>query len=196
MGIILIKYITHKDADLAFSNLILSTLASILFIPIILKIFIGKTIIIEVGPIMVQTAMLIILPYLLSRFFIRLFSDEHLQLIKKISNLFIPFLIFIIISSSIGSAASKLKWDLAFLRLSASVLGIYILHACLAYLAGSLMGKNELKNTLTLISSSRNCQIVLALAILNFSPLTLVPIIIAIIIHHITNAFWLWALKE
>lgn len=196
MGIILIRYITYRDYNLAFSNLILSTFTSILYIPIILKLLIGQTVIIEIRPLMVQTAILIILPFLSTRLIIRFFPNKQLQLIIKIAKYITPFLIFLIVSVSIGSAASQVKWDLALLRLSVSVLGIYLLHAGFGYFAGSLIGKKELANTLTFISSSRNSQIVLALAILNFSPLTLVPIIIAIIFHHITNAFWLWILKR
>ena len=108
----------------------------------------------------------------------------------------IPALIFLIISTSIGSAASQLKWDLTLLKLSVSVVGIYLIHAGIAYSIGSLIGRKELKNTLTFISSSRNCQIALALAVLNFPPLTAVPIIIGIVFHHITNAFWIWMLQR
>jgi predicted Na+-dependent transporter len=196
MGIIFIKYITYRDYNLAFSNLIFSTFCSIIYIPIILKLTIGQTLLIETRPLIIQTATLIILPFLSTRIIIRFFPEKQLQLIKKIANYMIPLMIFLIVSSSIGSAADQLKWDLAFLRLTVSVISIYLLHASLGYFAGSLIGKKEIKNTLTFISSSRNCQIVLALAILNFSPLTLMPIIIAIIFHHITNAFWLWMLES
>jgi predicted Na+-dependent transporter len=196
MGIVFIKYITYRDYNLAFSNLIFSTFASILYIPIILKLIIGETFLIETRPLMVQTATLIILPFLSTRIIIWYFPEKKLQVIKRIAKYMIPFMIFIIVSSSIGSAVGQLEWDLAFLRLIVSVICVYLLHAGLGYFAGSLTGKKEIRNTLTFISSSRNCQIVLALAILNFSPLTLMPIIIAIIFHHITNAFWLWMLER
>jgi len=196
MGIILIRYLTHRDYNLAFSNFLFSTFGSILFIPIVLKLFLGQTISIEMRPIIVQTAILIVIPFLAACFVNRFFTDKQVLWIKKNSNYVIPSLIFLIISTSIGSAAGQLKWDLTLLRLSVSVAGIYLLHAGLAYFIGSLIGRKELKNTLTFMSSSRNCQIVLALAILNFSPLTAVPIVIGIVFHHITNAFWLWMLQK
>ena len=194
MGIILIHYLKYRDYNLAFSNFLFSTFGSILFIPIVLKLLFGQTVLIEMRPIIVQTAALIIIPYLATRFVNRFFPDKQLRLIKKLPKFGVPFLVFLIISTSIGSAASQLKWDLTLLRLSVSVVGIYLLHAGLGYFAGSLIGRKELRNTLTLISSSRNCQIVLA--ILKFSPLTAVPIIIGIVFHHITNAFWLWMLQK
>ena len=196
VSVILIKYITYKDYNLAFSNLILSTFTSIIYIPIILKLLIGQTVIIEIRSIMLQTAMLIIVPFLLTRIVIKFFTDKQQELIQNLTKYTIPFLIFLIVSFSIGSAANQLKWNLELLRLSVSVLGIYFIHGGLGYFAGSLIGKRDLKNTLTFISSSKNCQIVLALAILNFSPLTSVPIIIAIIFYHISNAFWLWILNK
>ena len=196
MGIILIRYLTYRDYNLAFSNFLFSTFGSILFIPMVLKLFLGKTISIEMRPIIVQTAILIVVPFLAARFVNRFFTDTQVLGIKKTSNFVIPSLIFLIISTSIGSAAGQLKWDLTLLKLSAGVAGIYLLHAGFGYFTGSLMGRKELKNTLTFISSSRNCQIVLALAILNFSSLAAVPIVIGIIFHHLTNAFWLWSLQR
>jgi len=196
VGIILIQYIPSRDYNLAFSDLLSSTFASILFIPLILKLIIGQNFLIEIRPIIAQTAALVIIPFLATRLTNRFVSSRQRQIIKKVAKFLIPLLIFLIVSASIGSAAGKLKLDLTLLRLSIVVLGIYMLHAGLGYVAGSLIGRKEIRNTLTFISSSRNCQIILALAILNFSPLTSVPIIIAIIFYHITNAFWLWILQK
>jgi predicted Na+-dependent transporter len=94
MGIILINYLTCKDYNLVFSNLLFSTFGSILFIPIILKLFLGQTVLIEMRPIMLQTAALIIIPFLATRFVNRFFPEKQLLLIKKIPKFVIPFLIF------------------------------------------------------------------------------------------------------
>ena len=196
MGIILIQYLAHRDYDLAFSNLLFTTFGSIIFIPMVLKLLLGQMVRIEMRPIIVQMAVLIVIPFLATRFVNRFLPANRLLLIKKSSKYVIPALIFLIISTSIGSAASQLKWDLTLLKLSVSVVGIYLIHAGIAYSIGSLIGRKELKNTLTFISSSRNCQIALALAVLNFPPLTAVPIIIGIVFHHITNAFWIWMLQR
>lgn len=195
MGIVLIRYLTYRDYNLAFSNLLFTTFSWILLMPIVLKLIIGQRVSVDIRHIIMQTSTLVILPFVATRLINRYLPDRHLELIKKSPKYLMPILIFFILSTSIGSASGELKWDLTLVELFITVLGIYFLHACLGCFAGNLLGKKELRNTLTFISSSRNCQIVLAIAILNFSPLTVVPIIIAIICHHMTNAFWLWMLQ-
>lgn len=196
MGIILLRYLRHNDSNLAFSNFLFSTFGAILFIPVVLKLILGQTVEIEMRPIMGQTAALIIIPFVATRLVRRFCQDNVLMGIKKASKAFIPALVFLIIATSIGSASDELEWNLTLLRLSFSVFIIYMIQGGLGYMAGSLTDDRKIRNTLALISSSRNIQIVLAIAILNFSPLCSVPIIIATISHHITNAFWLWILQK
>ena len=62
------------------------------------------------------------------------------------------------------------------------------------YAIGWMAGNTELKTTLPFICSSRNIQLVFAIAVLNFPPLTYVPLILGIFLHHLTNAFWIWIL--
>ena len=196
MGIILIRYLQHRDFHLAFSNFLFSTFGSILIIPFVLKLFLGQTAPIEIRPILIQTATLIIIPYIATRLVDRFCKKTLQQSIKKMAVFLTPVFVFVIVSSSIAGASDELKWNSMLLSLSASVFAIYLLQGVLGYLAGYLIRKRDIKNTLALISSSRNCQIILAVAILNFSPLTAVPIIIATIFHHLMNALWLWVLQR
>ena len=196
MGTILLRYLEHKDYPLAFSNLLFSTFGSILFIPLILKLLIGRYVTVAVQPLIAQTALLIILPFLATRMGNRFIPEKPLRWLKKSASISISVLVFMIISSSIGSASGEIKWDLTLWRLSLTVLAIYVLQGGLGYWVGNLLGGKVLRNTLTLISSSRNIQIILAVAVLNFSSLTVVPIVIATIFHHSMNAFWLWLLQK
>ena len=196
MGIILIRYLQHIDFDLAFSNFLFSTFGSILVIPFVLKLFLGETASIEIRPILIQTAVLIILPFIATRLVDRFCRKTLQQSIKKTSLFLTPVFVFMIVSTSIATTSDELKWDSMLFSLSASVFAIYLLQGGLGYLAGYLLRKRDIKNTLALIASSRNCQIILAVAILNFSPLTAVPIIIATIFHHLMNALWLWVLQR
>ena len=196
MGIILIRYLQQRDFHLAFSNFLFSTFGSILIIPFVLKLFLGQTAPIDPRPILIQTAALIIIPFIATRLVNRFGKKPLQQLIKKMAEFLTPVFVFVIVSTSIASASDELKWNSMLIGLSGSVFAIYLLHGGLGYLAGYLIQKRDIKNTLALISSSRNCQIILAVAILNFTPLTTVPIIIATIFHHLTNALWLWALQR
>jgi hypothetical protein len=196
MGNILLRYLEQRDYPLAFSNFLFSTFGSIFFIPLVLKLFLGQTAPVEIRPILVQTAVLITAPYLATRLLNRFGGDAFNSRIRKAADFLIPVAVFLIVSTSIASASGELKWSLQLLSLSAAVFAIYFVQAGLGYLAGYLLKKEDVKNTLTLISSSRNCQLILAVAILNFSPLATVPIIIATIFHHLMNAVWLWVLQK
>ncbi|MDF1591983.1 MAG: hypothetical protein P1P89_10750 [Desulfobacterales bacterium] len=196
MGIILIRYLQHRDFHLAFSNFLFSTFGSILVIPFVLKLFLGETAPIESRPILIQTAALIIIPYIATRLVERFCRKTLQQSIKKTAVFLTPVVVFMIVSTTIASASDDLKWNMTLLSLSSCVFAIYLLQGSLGYLAGYLLRKRDIKNTLALIASSRNCQIILAVAILNFSPLTAVPIIIATIFHHLMNAIWLWVLQR
>lgn len=196
ISVILIRYLRDKDYDLAFSNLLTSTFSSIFVIPFVLKIFLSQTVTIHIRPILIQTAGIVIIPYIATRLINPLCKGTFQAALKKTADLSVPVLIFFVIAISFGNVSKGLKWDFMLMGLSICVLTIYIIQGGLGYLAGHLINKRNIKNTLALISSSRNCQVVLAISILNFSPLTALPIIIATIFHHLMNAFWMWALQR
>lgn len=196
MGIILIRYVKSSDASLAFNNLLFTTFGAILCVPVLLKLFVGRTIIIEIRPIIVQTTLLVILPFLAARAVNLLLTEKLLQGIRKSSGFALPLLVFFTVMIAIGSTSDELIWDLGLVHVTLSTLGIYLLHAGLGFWAGNLIGGKELRNTMTFISSSRNCNFALAIAILNFPALVTIPIVIASIFHHTMNAFWLWVLRE
>ena len=192
MTIILGQYINESNYNLVFSNFVFTTFGSILYIPIVLACILGKTVEIEMQPILRQTAALIIIPYIASQIAVKFLRSSRLQWLKNKSSAVILVLSFFIIMISVASASSELRWDVSLLDLSARILVIYVLPGGLGYHAGYLFGGTGTRNTLSFISSSRNVQIVLAIAILNFPPLTTVPLVIGIFIHHLVNAFWLW----
>jgi predicted Na+-dependent transporter len=115
---------------------------------------------------------------------------------KIISQGFTLLLLFGIIVVSVAKVADQLVWHADSMRLAVLVLAIYLIHGGLGYAIGWVWGSAELKMTLPFICSSRNIQLVFAIAVLNFSPLTYVPIIMGLFFHQLTNAFWLWVLGK
>lgn len=196
MATILLRYLDKKDYPLAFSNFFVSTFGSILIVPFVLRLFLGRTASVQTRPIFIQTALLVIIPYLATRLLNRFGSVALKAGTRRAADFLIPAVVFLIVSASIASASRELKWNLDLLSLSGCVFAIYLIQAAAGYLTGHLMKNEDIRNTLTLISSSRNCQLVLAVAVLNFTPLTAVPIIIATIFHHLMNAVWLWVLQR
>jgi len=103
-------------------------------------------------------------------------------------------LLFGIIFASVGKVADQLVWQADSIWLAMVILAIYLIHGGIGFVIGCVWGNAEIKMTLPFICSSRNIQLVFAIAVLNFPPLTYVPVIMGIFIHHLTNAFWLWIL--
>jgi predicted Na+-dependent transporter len=196
--LVLGRYIKGSNYHLVVSNFLCTTFASMFYIPILLRLILSEALRFESGPfrLLGQMALLVVLPYLLSQTIVRLLHQQWLIKYKIISKGFTLFLLFCIVVVSIGKVAGQLTWRADSLWLAALVLAIYLTHGGLGYAIGGIWGNNELRMTLPFICSSRNIQLVFAIAVLNFSPLTYVPIIMGLFFHHLTNAFWLWILGK
>jgi len=192
--LVLGRYIKGSNYHLVVSNFLCTTFASMFYIPILLKLVLSEALRFESGPfrLLGQMALLVFLPYILSQTIVRLLHQQWLIKHKFVSRGFTLLLLFCIVVVSIGKVAGQLTWRADSLWLAALVLAIYLTHGGLGYAVGYVWGNNELKMTLPFICSSRNIQLVFAIAVLNFSPLTYVPIIMGLFFHHLTNAFWLW----
>ena len=196
--LVLGRYIKGSNYHLVVSNFLCTTFASMFYIPILLRLVLSEALRFESGPfrLLGQMALLVVLPYILSQTIVRLLHQQWLIKHKIISKGFTLLLLFCIVVVSIGKVAGQLTWRADSLWLAALVLAIYLTHGGLGYAIGSIWGNRELKLTLPFICSSRNIQLVFAIAVLNFSPLTYVPIIMGLFFHHLTNAFWLWILSK
>ena len=196
--LILGRYIKGSNYNLVLSNFLFTTFGSMFYIPILLKFVLNETVKLETSPytLLGQMALLVILPYILSQTIVHLLHQQWLIKHKIISKGFTLLLLFCIIVVSIGKVADQLAWHADSMRLAVLILAVYLIHGGLGYAIGWVWGTAELKMTLPFICSSRNIQLVFAIAVLNFSPLTYVPIIMGLFFHHLTNAFWLWILGK
>jgi predicted Na+-dependent transporter len=194
--LVLGRYIKGSNYHLVVSNFFFTTFSSVFYIPIILKFVLNEAVNFETSPytLLSQMALLVMLPYILSQTMVHLLHQQWLIKHKIISKGFTLFLLFGVIVVSVGKVADQLVWQADSVWLAVVILAIYLIHGGLGYAIGWLWGNAELKTTLPFICSSRNIQLVFAIAVLNFSPLTFVPIIMGIFFHHLTNAFWLWIL--
>ncbi len=192
--LVLSRYIKGCDYNLVFSNFLFSTFCALFYIPILFRLILHATAKLEIEPLTVagQMALLVLLPYVVSQTIVRLFPEQWTNLLKKISKGLTLVLFFCTILFSVGSVADQLNWDLNFIWLSLAVVTIFLIHGGLGYVVGCFWVRSDLKNTLPFIWSSRNIQLVFAIAVLNFSPPTYVPIIMGVFFHHLTNALWIW----
>ena len=196
--LVLGRYIKGSNYHLVLSNFLFTTFGSMFYIPVLLKFVLNESVRFETSPytLLGQMALLVILPYILSQTIVHLLHQQWLIKHKIISKGFTLLLLFCIIVVSIGKVADQLAWHADSMWLAVLILAIYLIHGGLGYAIGWVWGNAELKMTLPFICSSRNIQLVFAIAVLNFSPLTYVPIIMGLFFHHLTNAFWLWILGK
>ena len=95
-----------------------------------------------------------------------------------------------------SGASQRLIWSRSLVGMLLLVFSVYMLQGGIAYLSGWLFWGKPIRRTLALIASSRNNQISLGIAIVNFSPATAIPCIFGFIFHHVTNAIWLWLFRK
>ncbi len=196
--LVLGRYIKGSNYHLVLNNFFFITFGSVFYIPILLQTVLDQTVKLKTSPtaMLGQMALLVLLPYILSKTVIHVFHPQWLIRQKNISNGFTLFLLFIIVGVSIGRVSDQLTWQADSIWLAVIVMVIYMIHGAIGYAIGWICNNSELKRTLPFIYSSRNIQLVFAIAVLNFDPLTYVPIIMGILFHHLANAFWLWILNR
>jgi len=194
--LVLGRYIKGSNYHLVVSNFFFITFGSVFYIPVLLKIVLNQAVSLETSPytLLGQMTLLVLLPYFLSQTVVHFFHQQWLARNQYISKGSTLILLFCIVGVSIGKVADQLAWHANSMWLTIVVLAIYLIHGGLGYAIGWVWNNAELKTTLPFICSSRNIQLVFAIAVLNFPPLTYVPIIMGLFFHHLTNAFWLWIL--
>ncbi len=190
------KFVPKKDFNLIISNFLILTFGIIIYLPLMLKWVIGATVEIDSSRLFLQTAAIILIPYMISLISKKFLNESILLKFKNVAKGVIPAMVFLIISSSINGIADEITWDLSLIRIAVITLSIFLIQGGAAYGAGVMLGDRSIRNTMCLIASSRNIQLMLGIALINFPPLVVVPLVFAIFFHHITNAFWLWLFRN
>jgi len=196
MMLILSRFVPDKDYNLILSNFFFTTFGSIIYIPFMIKWIIGATVTINLYTLLPQTAALILIPFFASSACWKYLRHEIIERLLRFSQYVIYALVFVIISISISGAAEHIIWDNSLIRISSAVFSIYVIQGGLGFTFGIFLRNTGIRHSLALIASSRNIQLVLAIAIINFSPVTVVPCVIGIFFHHLTNLIWLWLFRK
>ena len=187
--LVLSKFVPDRDEELIMVNFFVSQFSIITYLPIILHLFLGKSTRVASFKLFAQSALLVFGPYLASMAINR---KENLKRALFNSRPFaVPLMIFLVISISIADASEKILISIDLLYLALVILCIYLLQGGLAYLSGRLFFDETRAKTLALVASSRNIQFIIAVALLNFAPMIIVPLIMGILLHHVTNLFWI-----
>jgi predicted Na+-dependent transporter len=195
MTLVLSRFIRNPDMDLVFGNFMLSTFGAVVYLPILLGYLPYKYQHPNIRNFLLHTSFLVIIPYIVSRITVRILNDSAMKGFSRISKKLTWAIVFGIISVSVSKASKDVNFDMSLIGLFTVVFLIYSLAGGIVYMISQYIGHTENAATLAFISSSRNVQLTLAIAILNFPAITAVPIVFGIVAHHITNAFWLWVLR-
>ncbi len=194
--LIFAKFVPHKDYNLIISNFLILQFGIIFYLPLMLEWVVGSSVHIESSRLFMQTAAIILIPYVISILTRRFLKSSTLKKSVNAAKGVIPVMVFLIIASSINGVAEEIKWDSSLINIMIITLSIFLIQGGLAYLSGYFLGDRSIRNTMCLISSSRNIQLILGIAIINFPPLVVVPLVFGIFFHHLTNALWLWLFRN
>jgi hypothetical protein len=194
--LILSRFVPYKDYNLILSNFFFTTFGSILYIPVVVKWFVGATVEVDITQLFFRTAALILIPYSMSVVMKKTMSPEVTLRVRAFSKGFILLPIFIVVTLSMSGAAQQMVWDRTLLTLAPLIFSIFLVQGGLAFLVGRLFWDKNIRNSLALMASARNVQLMLGIAIINFPPLAAVPIVLGIIVQNINHVLWLWLLRK
>ena len=164
--------------------------------PFAVKWLVGATVEINTMQLFAKTAALVLVPYCISVIVKKLISEGAVTMAERYAKRVILVPIFIIIAFSIAAAAREIVWEQNLIKLAPLVVLVFFVQGGLAYLAGMLFWDRNIRNTLAMIASARNMQLVLGIAIINFPPLTVVPCILGIFVQNIILTFWVWLFRK
>jgi predicted Na+-dependent transporter len=196
MPLVLGRFFHNIDHDLVLSNFLVTTFGAILYLPLMVKWLAGTNVSVPSTQLLYKTALMILLPYGTSLIMKLVFPGEKADAVKRCSKPIVLVLLFFICLLVASGASQRIQWDLSLLHVIVLVFSVYLVQGGIAYFIGRFFWGIPVRRTLALISSSRNNQISLGIAILNFSPATAIPCIFGFIFHHVTNAIWLYLFRK
>lgn len=185
----IIVKIIKGDMELIVSNVFLYNLLSPITYTLLLNLYFKKAVLVPTNIILVKLALMVFLPLLLT-FLLK--KSTILKKISRISNAAFMLVIFIAVS-----AASSHIRNIDLLPLL-KIIAIVFVFAGISYLAGLLLKKRKkkLKKSLSVAFGHKNSTLTIWIALSNFGPLVVVPMVIYIICHHIINGILVYKFSE
>ncbi len=181
----LIDLLKNGDKKLVISNLFVFTLAAVVTVPVITYLFFKTKIEFDVPGLILKLCYLILVPWATSKIVHKFVSQKYLKSVRKYSFLFSISFLFILIYVAVASASESISINYKMSFLFLAVLAQYFVQAFFAYIAGKAFFKTGVE-TITVISASKNTQLALIVALINFGHASTIPCVLAIIGNHVT----------
>jgi len=130
------------------------------------------------------------LPWATAEIFKRYIKKVFISYISRYSFIINFIVLFIIIYVSVSGARDKISLNLSMFYLFLAVLAISIVHGTIAYIFARIFDAKH-EPSFTLISASKNTQLGLLIALMNFGEKAAIPTVLGIIANHLTYSILL-----
>jgi bile acid:Na+ symporter, BASS family len=173
------------NRELVVSNVVLYNLLSPFTYVVLLSLYFKtNALVIPVFSILEKLVLMIFIPLFLALLFKRIIVLD--SSLKKIGRVFSPFAFILVIGIAVSSASSELRNMEMLLLLKVFV--IVFLFAVVSFALGFLFSKNEKsRKAMSVVFGHKNSTLAIWIALSNFSPLVVVPMVIYVVCHHIIN---------
>ena len=181
---ILVK-VLEGDIELSLISIILFNIISIFSYPLIIKLlFNSQEIHIPISKTITNLFLLIFIPFVLSIIIKKIKKvTPTILFLSKYTNYLLSMIIFIAVSSSSGIIR---KYSLKEISL---IFAITFFIALSYFGLGLILGKNsKIKKTLSITLGQKNTGLCIWVSLTYFSPITVLPATVYIIIHHLLNS--------
>lgn len=186
IGAPIVVDIIKGNRELIVSNVVLYNMLSPITYTVLLNIYFSKSdLIIPANQIFIKLATMIFVPFILAiiiRKFIKLKDN-----LSKISKWVSPISFILVIGVAVSSSSLYLRELEAFTLIKIAMITLVL--AAISFIVGSLLSKKrETRKTLTVIFGHKNSALTTWVALSNFAPQVVIPVVIYIIFHHIINS--------
>ena len=196
MPLVIGRFLRGVDYPLILGNFLATTFGSVFYLPPMLHRLIGAEVDMDAGSLFARTAALILLPYAAGLALNRTLGSGRRRLLDRHAPRAVLVIMFAIVALVISKGRGALVWSADLALVTAMVLAIFAVQGLLAWLGGFLPWFRASRTTLGILGSSRNNQVSLGIAMLQFPPAAAIPCIIGFIVHHLYSALWLWVLRK
>jgi len=186
----IIDLLPQGDQRLVLSITIVFTLSSAFYIPVLIFIYFSTYISINITGLFFNLIIIIFLPWATAEIFKRYIKKVFISYISRYSFIINFIVLFIIIYVSVSGARDKISLNLSMFYLFLAVLAISIVHGTIAYIFARIFDAKH-EPSFTLISASKNTQLGLLIALMNFGEKAAIPTVLGIIANHLTYSILL-----
>lgn len=181
----LIDLVRDGDRKMVVAIIVVFTLFAMVAIPVLTYIFYRRNIRMDLLSLFLNLILLILVPYIAAFIFKKIFPEKFLESIKK-SSYYINFIIlFAIIFVAVSAARASIVLNYSMFYLFLAVMGIYIFQALSGFFLAHFFDRIHTA-TFTITCASKNTQLALIVALLNFGDAATIPCVIGIIGNHLT----------